>query len=522
MIVADDTKTTNSVLVDHIFTELEGVSVAEFIVCPGGRNTPIVEKLIKANKKIYYWPEERSAGFFALGRSKLINKPVVVCTTSGTAVGELLPVVMEAYYTNVPLILMTADRPKRFRGSGAPQSAEQKNIFGPYTAYAKDIDLNDHLDLTLWDKTGPCHLNVCLEEPNPSQTKIILPRQKAILENSLLEALEKFMQQNRYPLVVVSTIPVEAKESVIQFLNEYDAPVYLEGISHLRNEPSLEHLKIYRTDNLWNAAKKSNYPIDSILRIGGVPTFRLWRDLEEKSEIDVLSISEQNFSGLSSGIVYQTNLSEFFSLFEFEYKNNQDKSSWIESDRLYKEKLIKILNKYPSAESSLVYQLSKQIKDNSMVYLGNSLPIRQWDMCASNEPQSLSVYANRGLNGIDGQISTFLGMCCSERDNFGIFGDLTTIYDLAAPWILQAMQDICLNIVVINNGGGKIFDRMFPFKEIQNLHHVNFEHFAKLWNMSYMQCKELSQKLDLNNHQLIEIIPSELETCLFYNDLQKI
>ena len=116
----------------QIITKLLEYGVAEFYVCAGARNIPIVEVLLQiehAKKIVFNHFEERSAAFYALGRIKQIAKPVAVITTSGTAVGELLPAVMEAYHAGLPLVMLTADRPKSQRHCGAPQTTNQKNIF---------------------------------------------------------------------------------------------------------------------------------------------------------------------------------------------------------------------------------------------------------------------------------------------------------------------------------------------------------------------------------------------------------
>lgn len=123
--------------------------VAEYCVCAGSRNAPLIADLTDA----YSFVDERSAAFFALGRIKLHGKPVAVFTTSGTAAAELLPATIEAYYSGLPLVLVTADRPARFRGTGAPQCIEQVNLFGPYAATS----------LETWNRRGPLHLNIEVE-----------------------------------------------------------------------------------------------------------------------------------------------------------------------------------------------------------------------------------------------------------------------------------------------------------------------------------------------------------------------
>jgi 2-succinyl-5-enolpyruvyl-6-hydroxy-3-cyclohexene-1-carboxylate synthase len=127
----------------------------ECCVCAGSRNSPLIVAFANSDLDLYSFFDERSAAFFALGRSKLRERPVAVITTSGTAVAEMLPAAVEAYYSGVPLILISADRPDRYRGSGAPQSIEQEEIFGPYAAR----------DATAWDRSRPLHLNVAFDEP---------------------------------------------------------------------------------------------------------------------------------------------------------------------------------------------------------------------------------------------------------------------------------------------------------------------------------------------------------------------
>jgi 2-succinyl-5-enolpyruvyl-6-hydroxy-3-cyclohexene-1-carboxylate synthase len=130
--------------------------VRDFCVCAGSRNSPLLAVLSELREvHLYSFVDERSAAFFALGRAKRDGVPVAVVTTSGTAVAELLPAAIEAHYSGVPLVLITADRPARFRGTGAPQSIEQEGIFGVYAATAAGS----------WSRMRPLHLNVEFDEP---------------------------------------------------------------------------------------------------------------------------------------------------------------------------------------------------------------------------------------------------------------------------------------------------------------------------------------------------------------------
>src|ERR1700722_12018383 len=134
----------NTHLAKQVLEEIISQGVYEFCLCPGARNAPLIYPLVQSSQvRIYYWPEERSAAFFALGRIKATGRPVAVVTTSGTAAAEILPAAMEAYYTGLPLVLLTADRPRRFRGTGAPQAAEQVGLFSCYAHEMQDLAEED-------------------------------------------------------------------------------------------------------------------------------------------------------------------------------------------------------------------------------------------------------------------------------------------------------------------------------------------------------------------------------------------
>lgn len=509
--------------------------VRDFIICAGSRNSSFVEALrIEERLNIYYWPEERSAAFFALGRTRLTGYPAAVITTSGTAAAELLPAAMEGYYSGVPLLLITADRPRTFRGSGAPQTAEQVGLFGQYAKYAKDIYQDMLCDLSDWKMNGPAHLNVCLDEPQsqpPFSGKrklLINERSSGKISHNLqhpTEVLDRFISQVERPLVIVSTLKKEAREDVIKFLLAMGAPVMLEAISGLREEPRLQSIRISRIDGTLESAKQAGYEIDGVLRIGGIPTHRIWRDLEYlKEKIKVCSISENPFSGLSwNRCVACAPIRKFLSTYILDKCFNPEMSKrWLHSQNVFAQQITDLFNEEPMAEASQFHFLSKIIQKNSHIYLGNSLPIREWDMAAVNEEKGFVISANRGVNGIDGQISTFLGLCQPQRQNWGIFGDLTTLYDMAGLWILPQLQAKQIKIVVVNNGGGKLFESMYPYKEMLNEHSLSFEPLAKMWGMEYTQWVNVPSNFSGSDRQFIEIIPDPAANERFLRKLNQL
>jgi 2-succinyl-5-enolpyruvyl-6-hydroxy-3-cyclohexene-1-carboxylate synthase len=155
--------------------------------------------------------------------------------------------------------------------------------------------------------------------------------------------------------------------------------------------------------------------------------------------------------------------------------------------------IARILDDEPESELAMFRELSRTIPANARVYLGNSLPIREWDLAATREPRGLVIEANRGANGIDGQLSTFFGQCDPSRSNICVIGDLTAIYDSNAPWIVPQLDaGIDWRIVIINNGGGRIFSRVPSLRKlddatrermIENVHGIHFDHWAAMWGI---------------------------------------
>lgn len=161
-----DDGAVNITLAKRVVAELMRIGVREFCLCPGGRNSPLAMVLEKTSDiKLYTHFEERAAAFFVLGRIKNHGTPVAVVTTSGTAAAELLPATVEAFYSGLPMVLVTADRPRRDRKTGAPQSIDQVGLYTSYVVNEWDVAEKESLNCSDWKKDFPCHLNVCFDEP---------------------------------------------------------------------------------------------------------------------------------------------------------------------------------------------------------------------------------------------------------------------------------------------------------------------------------------------------------------------
>jgi 2-succinyl-5-enolpyruvyl-6-hydroxy-3-cyclohexene-1-carboxylate synthase len=519
--------TPNANLAGAVLGRLAGFGVGDFVVCAGARNVPLVSSLLARcqdlDLRVWHHFDERAAAFFALGLAKRSGTPVAVLTTSGTAVAELLPAAIEAYYSGVPLVLVTADRPVSFRGSGAPQAIEQAGIFGTY-AMALDLETEDGLTmLAEWTRDAPLHLNVCFDEPRtddrhdswepdasaalPVAERANVPTERPNDDHpgSVAASATAFCTDRAGLLVLLGELPSSWREAVTRFLVSLGAPVWAEATSGLRECPALASLLRYGEPAL----------PQKVLRIGCVPSLRLWRDLEANAAIPVLSICLRPFSGLARP-------SQLLVTSVFPDLVLPTKEGRIADPTLFDGAAFA---RFPRSEPALVHALSREIPSHALVYLGNSLPIREWNSFAVGDPAHPHCHASRGANGIDGQVATFFGLSVGEAESWGIFGDLTALYDLNAPALLAQLDPAKRRIVVINNGGGRIFSRLPSMagmahdeKQVtENRHQLGFEAWAAMWGMEYRlwNAGEAVPE-NLPDTVLIEAIPDETETEAFW------
>lgn len=517
----------NMELARRVVEELVFAGVREFCLCAGARNSPLVYLLEQSKDlTVYNFFEERSAAFFAMGRIVATDRPVAVITTSGTAVAELLPAAIEATYSSVPLILISADRPKNYRGSGAPQTIEQVGMFSYYIEATFDLDEeNSHISLKRLTYKKPIHINICFKEPLldiPVEPVPVLektspqrfPESADIKERQIVRDFLK----THTPLIILGYIPPQFKNIVKNFLMRLSLPIYAETISGLRNDPDLAYLILKSGDSFVPQLFEKKY-FDSVFRIGGVPTLRFWRDLEDKyKDTPVLSLSYNYYTGLSREVTHFADLHFLDYIHDSFERSFQEVFQW--DKQLYQSVQV-LLEKYPLCEASLIHKLSTRLNFQSL-YLGNSLPIREWDLASSYKTQYSAVYANRGANGIDGQISTFLGWSKKFEKNWCVVGDLTALYDLSAPWILNQLSTAQRNILVINNKGGQIFKRVFKKDIFLNSHNLNFLHWANMWNMQYHHWPDIPEEFNFSDRNIIELNPDAKQSELFWNEIDQI
>ncbi|MES2962519.1 MAG: 2-succinyl-5-enolpyruvyl-6-hydroxy-3-cyclohexene-1-carboxylic-acid synthase [Bdellovibrionota bacterium] len=510
--------------------------VREVVYCAGARNSPLVSVLgAVSGIKTYSFFEERSAAFFALGLVRRTERPVAVITTSGTAAAELLPATIEAFHLGLPLLLVTADRPKRLRGTGAPQAIDQTGLFAKFIEHEYDLESGELPQLRMWTRRQPLHVNVCFDEPLIDE-----PVEEFTIESSEVDGnplarvhgssrsgmtsssewaslrLTRFLRGEGVVLVLVGSLESDdERESVVRFLTKLRMPTYLEGTSGLRERDELGDFALRSGDKIlpWGLKRGS---FTRALRIGGVPTARIWRDLEEPtSAIETLSLSPLPFAGLSRGEFLCSEIAPALdAIGPLEVKPSA--VTWLEKDRAARSELETLITEFPQAEPSLFRSLSALVSPEAHVFVGNSLPIREWDLAAGYD-RRFAVEANRGVNGIDGQVSTFCGSAHAEKENWAVIGDLTAMYDLAGLWAVHQRPEPNLRIVVVNNGGGRIFGRIFKSAAFENRHDFGFEHWAKQWRLGYERWTKVPAKWSGEKHAVIELVPDDEQTTRFWD-----
>lgn len=511
--------------------------VREYVVCSGARNIPLISALLECEDAVVWSHfEERAAGFYALGRMMDTREPCAVITTSGTAVAELLPAVVECHYQARPLLVISADRPSGYRGSGAPQAIEQVGIFGDYVGGCEDIESDAGVLFTSWNGKVPWHLNVCLGEGadcgeggGEEATQIyelgVWAPDKEKLDVS---GLARFFDDVWKGVVVcLGGLEPEDRPSVYGFLSRLKVPVVADPTSGLRE--LLGDLVLADPDRMLKSGQFSK-----VLRIGDVPVGRFWRDLESMPEIGILNLTRTKFSGLAreSGMI-SGSISRIINGVG-ELAEVGDVTDLLRGNGRIAAQIDELIERYPESEPALIRMTSIYATMAESVYLGNSLPIREWGMFAQRDrdsPHEL-VRANRGANGIDGQLATWAGWTHGIDHAWILLGDLTALYDLSAPSLLQDCDAVGRVVVVVNNGGGRIFDSLPRVQKmdggqrgiIANEHAFSFEPWAMMWGWDYLRVESLDElEIEVGDATLVvELIPCESQTKKFWEAYGKL
>ena len=463
----------------------------EFVaLSPGSRNGPISLALVEAEKQglisLHVRIDERSAAFLALGSAIKTGKPAAVLTTSGTAVANIFPAIIEAKYAGIPFIVLTADRPAAFQGTGANQVIAQREIFGNYvsrsieiasesleieTASAREA-IRDRINSVFTAATrnrGPVHLNMALAEPLVPSVDYVFEHKK-ILQRETVITPENISTEllSRKGLIVAGGTNVEYLNYAQELGNALDWPVVVEpphqcvGSGMVSNAPALLSL---------NAI---NLKPEVVLTVGRVGLSRQVNDLVKRGNL-VISCA------VPSIITNSAAKQRISGLFRIPAKqaNKAWKQTWQEAGKL-SHSIVQQLLKENSKISALhvVDCLMKNLPKNSHIHLASSLAARDFELLTSPEINSafskgeVSVSMNRGVNGIDGVIATAMGTALSSKlPTFAMLGDIAALHDLSSFVIPTLEKKPNITFIVNDNNGGGIFN-LLEQSEVEDFERV--------------------------------------------------
>lgn len=525
---------TDKIAAIHLIELLIKSKIKDFIISPGSRNAPLINELVHRNNvNLYSIPDERSAGFYALGMSLKTKRPTVVICTSGSALLNFLPAVSEAYYQNIPLIVISADRPYFRIDKGEGQTIRQRGAYSNFIRAEINIPLDDEvsdydelgkkiasvIQLSQIPAPGPVHFNIEFDEPlynsiknyNSESINIDIKHLKSdINKTSLKEYIKLFDQANKIMILCGQMDKNEALEVVLnQFSAIQNTVILAESTANLTGEniiPSIDKtILTFGEDN-------PDFAPDLLITLGDAIISKIIKRYLRKAKpvhhwhihpngvfrdtYDVLShkIDENPEVFLSALLpLINNNESNFQEIWLKQY------SSAIQSHEVY-------LKDAPYSDLKVFEYLFNNIPSAASTHVSNSSPIRYQQLF---EPKrALLTYSNRGTSGIDGCLSTSSGFALkNDADTWLITGDISFLYDSNAWWNNYNPN---LKVILINNGGGGIF-RILPgptdipgFETFfETNHHVKIKDLCSAFDLTYFYANDLNV-LELSFEKLKE------------------
>jgi 2-succinyl-5-enolpyruvyl-6-hydroxy-3-cyclohexene-1-carboxylate synthase len=435
-------------LAHAVLRQLIEVGISDFVISPGSRNAPLLTALGEAAKNqiidLHVKIDERGAAFFALGVSKASNNYVAVICTSGTAAANFHPAAIEALHGMNKLLIITADRPARLRKTGANQTTNQIDIFPGI----KTHDLSSEIEVKSLLKTGPVHLNIQFDEPLVSNEKNDWLAGLKINPINFENRIEGKLNLTTGILVIGHDRAGYRVDEVMEFAKKLNWPVIAED--PISFPQAIAHAALFLSDN---EIAKVLAP-ENVVVIGRTTLSRSINNFIKLAKnmvvidprsLDIDNKREANL--LLSSLPVQID------------SEKSDEGVWQKLSSLAAE----TIENLKWSEQFATSEITKSIPNGSALFVGSSRPVR--DIEAFCKPRGgLEVFANRGLAGIDGNISTIFGVAKEFDTTYAILGDLTFLHDISA---LSNATDENVRIYVIDNNGGGIFSTL-PQAGVEN------------------------------------------------------
>ncbi len=517
-----------------IVEELVRSGAGFFCVAPGSRSTPLVAALAaneRARDLIHF--DERGTAFAAVGYARATGRPAAWITTSGTAVANGLPAVVEAATDGVPMILLTADRPPELRQTGANQTIDHPDIFGDYVRWRFDLPAPDEsLDpvvvLTTVDQavyrarrapSGPVHLNLMFREPFiPEDFTDELPAPARWLRNDApytryattrpavnldeVVPLWEALRPVERGLVVAGRLPSRGQgEAVLRLAESIGWPLLPDVGSQIRLGARSDNLVPYYDALLASDPFKEAHAPEAVLHFGGRPLSKRLEQFLAQSDPDPYVVVRENPFRLDPGhrVTHsvETGVPDLCAALARVAGGDApaDYSSWAKSWREASERVESYLDRTFEGveqlnEPFVARLISRHLPEGHALVAASSMPIRDLDTYAAPDGAPAPLAANRGASGIDGTVATAAGFARgSQRPVTLLIGDLALLHDLNSLALLRGMPVV---VVVLNNDGGAIFSFLpvarheeFFERYFGTPQGVSFEGAAEIFGLAY-------------------------------------
>ena len=524
-------------LVDEFYQ----LGVRHAVFSPGSRSTTMA-MLFKEHEgfETYMNIDERSASFMALGIAKAHKEPTVLVCTSGSAVAHYLPAVLEAQYTGVPLIVLSADRPHTLLHVGAPQTVDQHKIFGTAVNYFEELAVPQESHYYTYPrqvarkaymkamdtKKGPVHINVPLFEPlvpelsrnhfeaGRSSFKVVKPNYSSVFgcdnRNNLThinnaidiahgndgtkEINDLLKRYERILILAGPQIDIDEAETIRSFGEDLQAPILADPLSNVRGcSTSKVVISTYDAllagQALWHELKP-----DCVIQFGQiVVSKRVQQMIASWTDVEYIEVNPTMDSMNPTGkttIHMQASIDVFTHLYGKNNNSDTYLNIWRRLEQVGKKQLSLAIDEPHCFEGRTIRELQKKIPEDGQIFVANSMTIRDFDYFWFSGESKAVLYGNRGVNGIDGTISTALGLAVNGRPTYLVTGDLSLFHDLNGLAVAKT-HNLNLTIILHNNDGGGIFEYL-PQKGTKHFDYLfstsqglDYSGAAKLYGCGY-------------------------------------
>ncbi|MDO5105696.1 2-succinyl-5-enolpyruvyl-6-hydroxy-3-cyclohexene-1-carboxylic-acid synthase [Capnocytophaga sp.] len=508
-------------LAQHLIQACKAKNIKHIVISPGSRNAPLTIGFSNDSFfSCYSIVDERCAAFFALGIAQQIKQPVAVVCTSGSALLNYYPAVSEAFYSDIPLVVISADRPSNKIDIGDGQTIRQQNVFANHSAYNANLsdnetdeksnfyELNKALNTAI-EEQAPVHINVPFEEPLYMTTDIvfhfenqpIVEKKQYINPEKKVDFIKNWNKTDKKMVLVGVLAPNSLEHKYIELLaNDPSVLILTETTSNLHHKNFIPYI-----DKLLTFSEKDNFLKEELrpellLTFAGLVVSKKIKEFLRKFQpkfhyhVDLHKGYDSYFCLTNH---FQTDINFFFENLnaDLESRKSDYKHKWLEINKEIHKKHLEYISEIPYSDLKVYKEIFKQIPKNQIVQLSNSSTVR-YAQLFEFQP-SWKIFCNRGTSGIDGSVSTAIGAAVgSQSPTLLITGDLSFFYDSNALWNKYIPKNF--RILLINNQGGGIFRILPGDKSDKNFeaffetpHQLTAEHLCKMYDFEYEKTDNL-------------------------------